>query len=219
MNFYSHAVVASWVSPEPSFVLGSMLPDLCRMAGEKPLKVGGLVGHGIDCHEHADAIFHGHQDFRQLCSAGFERLQELGLSRGSARASAHIGVELLIDGWLYDDEYGREHYLASVARGADVLADHGPSPALLSVVRSLHGRGVERAHTSADAVARRIDYATRGRKRLALARRDLSQLRKWADETRTVVEAASPRMIRDVASSLGASVPKASRLEWADARG
>ncbi len=218
MNFYSHAVVASWVSPERGFVLGSMLPDLCRMAGDKPLEVGGMVGRGIDCHERADDVFHRHSDFHRLCSAAFERLQKLGLSRGSARASAHIGVELLIDGWLYDDEHGREHYLASVASGSDLLVDHCPSPALLSVVASLHGRGVERAHTSADAVARRIDYATRGRRRLALARRDLPQLRTWTEDTREAVEAASPRIIRDVASSLGASVPKASLLDWADAR-
>ncbi len=214
MNFYSHAVVASWLSPDPGFVLGAMLPDLCRMAGEKPIRGAGVILDGVRCHEHTDEIFHAHGEFRRLCADAFNGLSARGLARGSAKAGAHIGVELLIDGALFDDEFGRSHYLKSIQASPALLSSVQLSAGLSRVLAAMRERGVERAHTSANAIARRIDYATRGRRRLALGQGDIPRIGDWAEAARAGVVAATPTLIRDVAKGIGAVPPANSRLSW-----
>jgi hypothetical protein len=213
MNFYSHAVIASWLSSDLGFVLGSMLPDLCRMAGEKPIRTADALADGGVCHVRTDEVFHAHREFRRLCSEAFDELRTRGLARGSAKAAAHIGVELLIDGALYDDTHGRTHYLQSVQAAPALLRAHPISPALTRVLSSLQQRGALREHTAPSAIARRIDYATQGRRRLALGPGDLSRIDDWAETARADVESAAPSLVRDVAEGIGTAPPKGSPLD------
>ena len=71
MNFFGHVVAASWVSAEPAFGLGSMLPDFASMIGAR-LRASSHVTtkEGIDWHHTTDAAFH------RAVAEGAEALEE-----------------------------------------------------------------------------------------------------------------------------------------------
>ncbi len=47
------------------------------------------------------AVFHSHGWFTSRQKSVFDNLSAAGVGRGAARASAHVGVELLLDGELF----------------------------------------------------------------------------------------------------------------------
>jgi hypothetical protein len=118
MNFFGHAVVASWKNPLPAFVLGAMLPDFANMVGtrlsqpEEP-----ALASGVAFHHRTDHVFHENAVFRELVAGARVELSRLGLSRGSARAVAHVGVEILLDGVLAGDEAASAAYRAALELG------------------------------------------------------------------------------------------------------
>lgn len=101
MNFFAHAYLAHERSGDAAFVLGAMLPDLCsfsgRRLGEAPRDA---VGDGVRFHHSTDAAFHAASEFSTFCSEFSAALQASGVRRGPARGAAHVGGELLLDGWL-----------------------------------------------------------------------------------------------------------------------
>ena len=59
MNFFGHAIVASWTSVEPAFVLGSMVPDFANMVGARvPRVFHEGVARGVEFHHATDRVFH-----------------------------------------------------------------------------------------------------------------------------------------------------------------
>ena len=85
-------------------LVGAALPDVAAMGrfrlfhpAEDP-----TVRSGIALHHRTDDAFHGHQWFRNHSHAVTAGLAALGLPRGAARACGHVGVELLLDGFLLD---------------------------------------------------------------------------------------------------------------------
>ncbi len=102
MNYFGHAAVASFRSLEPRFVLGAMLPDLVPMAGVSvPRSLADeKLSRGVSFHLETDAVFHGARSFISWNRQALADLRALGVSRGPARACAHIGVEMLIDAEL-----------------------------------------------------------------------------------------------------------------------
>jgi hypothetical protein len=101
VNFFGHALVALRRSRDPAFVLGSMLPDLAPMAGLRVRAVDHAIaaaGHAL--HHTTDAAFHQSASFRELTAEGTRALRDAGVRRGPALGAAHVGVELLLDGWL-----------------------------------------------------------------------------------------------------------------------
>ncbi len=106
MNVGGHIAVARTLSDDPRFWLGAALPDLgsfggFRLVGSTPNEV---VAAGIRCHHQTDDAFHRSEWFRSRQDRLRARLGADGLARGSARAVAHVGPELLIDGALLRDE-------------------------------------------------------------------------------------------------------------------
>ncbi len=103
MNVGGHIVVAASVAPEEPVVwLGAALPDLgamgrFRLLGSTP---DPEVTRGIAMHHRTDDVFHSHPWFTGLMSRLRASLKEAGLDRGAARAIAHVGPELLLDGEL-----------------------------------------------------------------------------------------------------------------------
>ncbi len=167
MNFFGHAVVASWQpAAGPGLTLGAMLPDFAGMCGARIASADDVdVARGIDLHHATDAVFHQAAPVRALFAATEQRLYARGCRRGPTRASAHVGVELLLDGSLLDDPGHRAVYLAALAlvpvpvtwrdEGDDVrfarlhgrLAEHGvpddlrrPAAVAERVIRTLAGR-------------------------------------------------------------------------------
>lgn len=101
VNFFGHAWLAAGRNADPRFVLGAMLPDLAPMAG---LRLRGAndaaLSAGIAHHLAVDAAFHALPAFQMLTADAARALRRAGLRRGPARGAAHIGLELLLDGWL-----------------------------------------------------------------------------------------------------------------------
>jgi hypothetical protein len=101
VNFFGHACLAAEARPEAAFVFGAMLPDLASMSG---LRISSIAHAKTDSgrrfHYVTDAAFHRAERFQSLCTGATRALSAAGLRRGPARAIGHVGVELLLDGWL-----------------------------------------------------------------------------------------------------------------------
>ena len=123
MNFFGHATVASWVSNAPAVVLGAMLPDFATMIRARPPTAKQPeLWRGVRLHHDTDAVFHDHPVFRELCADAVAALSELGLARGPARATAHVGVEIHIDGVLARDDSARKSYLDALGAAPALAA-------------------------------------------------------------------------------------------------
>jgi hypothetical protein len=145
VNFFGHAVVASWSSASPAVVLGAMLPDFATMSGAR-LAVDGHdpeVAVGIEHHHATDATFHRAPVVLGLMRELDALLLERGCARGPRRAVAHIGVELLLDGVLVDVPAHRENYVRALASDAHAAWREPEDPARFAMLLSrLRAHGV-----------------------------------------------------------------------------
>jgi hypothetical protein len=177
VNFVGHIAAglrAGGDREAPLFLVGTALPDFASMARARLLHTAnGALGEGMAMHHAVDHAFHAQEWFVDLERELRASLSQDGLPDGAARACAHVGPELLLDGALLDE--------ADVARGVgdvyDELAD--PPAVVVDLVTSdERGRwrdhlvGVTRrldplAYRDPDVVARRLHAVTSRRPRLA----------------------------------------------------
>jgi hypothetical protein len=177
VNFIGHAYVALWHSSEPSFVLGTMLPDFVGMAGTR-LSQGAAdhtpLGRGIALHHRTDDVFHGAEPFLQLTHATMERLIADGLGRGPARAVGHLGVEMLLDGELLSEyEVLADAYRTALDAATQLDPARFAQPDGHDRFRVLAARlsayGVPYDYRNTEAVAARLFRILARRPRLAIA--------------------------------------------------
>lgn len=187
MNFFGHAVVASWTSRSPAFLLGAMVPDFCSIVRARLLEVThDEIAAGVAHHHATDAIFHDAPTFLELCTLGVSDLTALGVDRGSARAVAHVATELLLDGELIDGDAPHEEYLEALASArAERLGtclvfrriEHAPR---FQQLRSrLEDWGIPKDYADPGFVAERVAGALRNRPRLCLSADDEARVREW----------------------------------------
>ncbi len=101
MNFVGHAIVAARCDDHPDVVLGAVAPDLLPRSGARPAhEPTPALEAGRRLHHRADAVFHHHPVFVAQQRVVLDALTARGVPRGAARASAHLGIELLLDGAL-----------------------------------------------------------------------------------------------------------------------
>jgi hypothetical protein len=125
MNFFGHAVVAGWFEREPRFVLGSMLPDFATMSGTRLSTVTeARVAEGVALHHRTDDAFHAAPTFLLLSGIAREALEQREVGWGTARAVAHVGTELLLDGVLLT-RHASEPYVEAL-EAAHAIAQHDP---------------------------------------------------------------------------------------------
>lgn len=125
MNFFGHAVVAGWFEREPHFVLGSMLPDFATMSGTRLSGVADpRVAAGVALHLRTDDAFHSAPAFLTLCAVAQEALDQRDVGWGTARAVAHVGTELLLDGVLLT-RHASEPYVGALD-AAHALSESDP---------------------------------------------------------------------------------------------
>jgi hypothetical protein len=118
VNFFGHAVVASWKRDSAAFALGAMLPDFAAMARGRLVEVRHReVSDGVAWHHVTDRVFHKSRDFRRLASEASQRLSQSGIRRGGARGAGHVAVELLLDGFLVKDQDGLARFSAALRAG------------------------------------------------------------------------------------------------------
>ena len=199
MNFFGHAVVATWRSTRPAFVLGAMLPDFATMLGTRPPNVeGDDLTSGVSFHHETDRVFHDAPTFRRLQLEARRTLREMGLPRPSALAVGHIGVEILLDATLAEDDRAVAAYLAALAgaRDEDVArriawSDDPLRESFAALSSALHDRGVTPATRSVERAAFRVTRALESRPRLRLTAGGSAIVRDWAAlAERSVAEAA-----------------------------
>src|SRR3954452_22349226 len=108
MNFFGHALIAQRAETtrgpiRSEFVLGAMLPDFASMLRTRPpFSTLDALSAGLWFHHRTDDAFHGSPSFLQFSGDASRFLSDRGVARGTARAVAHVGVELLLDAAFAD---------------------------------------------------------------------------------------------------------------------
>jgi hypothetical protein len=116
VNFYSHLAIASLYTNTSGIALGAMLPDFASLVGAKPPHTTDPdILCGYDLHHATDRVFHESELFRQSCAAERTRLRAVGVERGTAAAAAHVGLELLLDDVLSEDERAQALFRSTLA--------------------------------------------------------------------------------------------------------
>lgn len=208
MNFFGHAAVAAWHSPEPGFVLGAMLPDFASMIGARPPAAEhATLAAGIRHHHRADHVFHDAADFRALVAEAFDDLLAQGVRRGSARATAHIGIEILLDGVLAHDAASRRAYLGALDAAGSlrrfvVWRDASERARFDALRAGLESRGISSEHAAPDAVVFRLSRALARRPRLALDAADAPRVRAWAERAAPRVRARTGSLLDELRRGL-----------------
>jgi acyl carrier protein phosphodiesterase len=208
LNFFAHAIVASRRSHAPRFLLGAMLPDLVGMIGVRITHTADAeIASGIELHHATDSAFHAAPAFTALCSDSISGLCERGVGRGTARAVAHVGVELLLDGALSGDAPERALYAAALAAAADggldqllTLAQPHGLPRLSTGLARLAASRLPEAYRDPAFVADRLRVILAPRPRLAMAEGDYEKVAEWSENIQQSVLACSRELLEHVVS-------------------
>jgi len=110
MNFIGHIKVAldqaAGGPVQTEVLVGAALPDVAAIGRHRLVNRAANAGvnAGIALHHRTDDAFHRHPWFRANSQAVTGELAAAGLPRGAARACGHVGVELLLDGFLLDTD-------------------------------------------------------------------------------------------------------------------
>jgi hypothetical protein len=207
VNLVGHLVVGlrlAGVGPTHDVAFGVMLPDLGSMAGLRADRssLPAAVAEGVRLHHLTDAAFHGQPWFAQAVAADRQALQEAGLARGAARACAHVGFELLLDGLLLEDRSVAE----SVGVALDALAAErlgagagGQPDRWEELFRRLRdSRRLTDSYSTPEGVAHRLRWVLARRPRLALEQAHLDPLVERLQARRARLEAVAPVLVETV---------------------
>lgn len=211
MNFFGHAVIArrkevARGGVRPEFVLGAMLPDFASMLRVRPPRADGReLREGILFHHATDEAFHGSESFLEFSRRASSFLLERGLSRGAARAVAHVGVELLLDAALAQENAANEAYLSALDAGLtnDVQGRinwEGAAHELRfqQLCQNLKRRGPLQGDAAPELTADRLRNILAGRPRLALDDAGQSVVRDWVVAARPLILSRAPRLVLEV---------------------
>jgi len=115
LNFFGHAVIASWSDKRAGHLLGSMLPDFETMVRVRLIEVRDAdIQRGVDLHHRTDDAFHRTPTFLACCAYALAELTQAGVRRGTARAVGHLGSEMFLDGWLAGKQDHVDDYLRAL---------------------------------------------------------------------------------------------------------
>ncbi|MCA9643137.1 MAG: hypothetical protein H6718_05925 [Polyangiaceae bacterium] len=210
MNFFGHLAVATWYSQDAAHHLGAMLPDLATMLGTTaPTAEGGSIAAGIELHHRTDAVFHGCEHFRELNSQAFATLERQGVPRGAARAVAHIGTEILLDGVLAEHSATRTAFQAALEHGTTRERELGldwrrppPEGRLAQLCRVIAERDILKDSQLPERVAYRLDRILGHRPRLRIPASHLPLVEAWAEQAREEVRARADGLLTQIAQGL-----------------
>jgi hypothetical protein len=204
LNWYAHAVLAERRSSDPLCVLGAMLPDFAsalRLRVAAPADREGALAAGLRLHGETDARFHLDPGFLALQAAGRTHLEAAGVPRGTARAAAHVGIELALDGWLAH-RAPRSRAFGAALEAADSLAER---PALfrgafdpargLALAARLREGDLPEAWTTPARCAQSVERTLAARPRLALAPGARDAVAGWLHALAPSLEARAPELL------------------------
>lgn len=204
MNLVGHVHVARLRgADDPETWLGAMVPDLAAEAGGRFSATSGwstAVLDGVGWHRATDRAFHASRPFLDGVHRLREDLSAAGLARGPARAVAHAGWELVLDGVLLDDGATVGAYLAAldVPPGrfgpGMAAADADRWSAALARRRSL---GVPAAYADPAGVAEVLHRILQRRPRLSFGAASVPAVAAVLADHQPAVRAAAERVVAD----------------------
>ncbi len=127
------------------------------------------------------------------------------MRRGTARAVAHIGVEILLDEILSREEQSRRAYLAALSIPLDgALRFDAPADGerFEALRRTLIDRAAAARNASAGEQALRIRRTLQHRPRLSTDDAGQSAIERWITRARPEIEAVAPRLLAEVRERL-----------------
>jgi len=174
VNFVGHIAVGAGVAGDAEFLVGTAAPDFASMARTRLRgSVAGALADGIAWHHATDRAFHADEWFLAMERDLRAGLLADGLPDGGARACAHVGVELLLDGEFVrepdvHDAVGRVY--VEIGEPSDAVVELAEPPERARWHEHLVGisqRLDPTSYADADAVGRRLHTITSRRPRLA----------------------------------------------------
>ena len=213
MNFFGHAAMAERFSKEPAFVLGAMLPDFSSMLRLRPPAASHPgVARGIAFHHLTDEAFHDLVVFRDLCTEAMRFLAERGVTRGTRRAVAHVGVELMLDAELSESEPARHAYLEGLRAARDpAIASTLSWPAdQQERLERLAARLEERSDSAKPTTAVMVERLVRtlsDRPRLAIDEASRPHVADWVELCRARVVASTPALVLELTRAIERDFP------------
>ncbi|NNE96769.1 MAG: hypothetical protein HKN24_12150 [Acidimicrobiales bacterium] len=210
MNLGSHVTIAAAHYDDPLVRLGSALPDIATIGGFRmvPGSVNGPVGEGIAFHHKTDAIFHSHPWFTSRQKSVFDQLSTAGVGRGAARASAHVGVELLLDGEVFANDPDRSQLVSgafAAARSAPDIAGAVPDESQelwRDHLASLHRWRAPGYFRDPLAVAHRMESILARRPRLAMSAGDVPKVASALEAAQPSIAATAEDFLREMVEAL-----------------
>ncbi len=211
MNYFGHAAVASWTHHAPSIVLGAMLPDFASMCSARVDDASGDpdVAAGIDLHHRTDSVFHQLPIVTGLMRELDAILEAGGCARGPRRGTAHIGVELLLDGVLVADAAYRAAYERALAHDAQLGWRDDGAVRYATLVSRLRRYGAPDDLRDPAAVTERLARVLGSRPRLAPTADDLRVIERSLAAHQPRVIAATPAVLHALRGHLS-PIPPAS---------
>lgn len=214
MNFFGHALVASWIEASPRWVLGAMLPDFASMARVRHAGADDeMVARGIAFHHRTDDAFHGAPTFLALQADGIDALEAGGVGRGPSRAVAHVGTELLLDGLLLCDAAACASYARAVTElaprslGLRVRGGSEGEARLHSVLERVAEHGLPTEYRSPEHVGERLRRILAPRPRLALDEPALRVVVPWLEAVQRTLALRKDELLDEVRDRLAAPSP------------
>ncbi len=205
MNFFGHAVVASWADNRAGHLLGSMLPDFETMVRVPLVEVRDPdIQRGIDLHHRTDEAFHRTPGFLAFCAHALEALTNAGVRRGTARAVGHIGSEMFLDGWLARAQDHVDDYLTALdVELNDRLQWKDNGHAFAKLHDRLRFWGAPRDYAETPFVLARLTDALRRRPALAVLEDQSAQIAEFLPSLRQMVESSAPELLDGLQDALG----------------
>lgn len=187
-------------------MLGAMLPDFVSMLKARmPSCVEREITSGIAFHHVTDEVFHRTRTFAALSHQAFSRLLGRNVRRGTARAVAHVGIEILIDTTLRHDRTLVACYRAALEAGGRselgryLAWEHASALEEWEHLRRLLiDRSLAPPDTGAAALTKRLARALEGRPRLELIEGDRPAIVEWVRETEPLVMASVENVLSEV---------------------
>ena len=186
-------------------VLGSMVPDFETMLKVRVIGVRDeQIERGLELHHQTDDAFHVAPAFLLLCTEALKGLMGCGVRRGTARAIAHVGSEMFLDGWLaQDDAHARPYLGALYSELTDRLEWEDRGHAFAKLHQRLTAWGPPRDYSDPAFVLRRLNDVLRSRPRLAIIDAEQPQIAEFLPTLQSSVERRAPELLNELQDALG----------------